>query len=278
MQSSVTTRKSSSLFWTLFRLAYRRIWAGTLGVTVEIILWCILAGYYAFTLYDLPHYRIDGWIHEGSRYAFLGLTPLVIWLAIHKAHVSVGREDVALRGVPLKPDQILNPRMAAVFLTLLQFTAPCLIACFIALGALCRGQSDLMPHPWLFGAIQHLYLNYPEIGNLALEPPINLAWETNVVLILYALQIISWAALPLTWGFWWASNLQHRGAQFILVFASYLVMPGALYLIINRNILKLPLEAPFFFWPVTITVALSGIVLSLVFYILALKAWARRTR
>ena len=66
--------------------------------------------------------------------------------------------------------------------------------------------------------------------------------------------------------------------SFILVFASYLVMPGALYLIINRNILKLPLEAPFFFWPVTITVALSGIVLSLVFYILALKAWARRTR
>lgn len=242
-------------------------------VVAETVFWSIAAAYVGFGVFDLTTFRIDGWLDQLCFYGFLGLTPLIIGTAIFRSQVSAGTADDVLRGVPLRPHQVLTPKAAAVGLAYLQLIGPCVIVYLIAEATFSRALPPMAGDNWLHWGVRKLFLYWEEAGHIAMHPPIAFRWEEAIIRALSVFQAVGWAALPLGWGLWMGVKLQRCGTPFLLAYVAYLVMPLVLFVVIHHNAFNVDLTDPFLFWPVVCTTGLSGMILSTAFFVLGCRAW-----
>jgi hypothetical protein len=227
------------------------------------VAWCIAAAIVALTLWPYTYtrvivipeqlYRPLFWIFVDSFKVYFALTPIVIGLAVYRSHVSAGMGDESLRDVPLKPHQLLLPRMAAVGLTWLQFAAP----------------------------LAFLFIAWPIQTNNMLDMP---EWLRESFLmeavrcIMIFVQVVGWGLLWLTWGFWWGSFYQRRGGLFLIAYVSFLLLPACLYAIEGFGIPEWLFGYTEGRWTTAIFTCACGILLSARYFALACRAWGRRAK
>jgi hypothetical protein len=242
--ASTSPPRQTSIFRMLFTFAYNRIWRGRFLVVAETILWSIIAAYFAFAIFQITTLTVDGIFKIAATLAFFIITPLIIGYAVLRAQVTVGTADSSLRNVPLTPAQIIFPRFLAVLLTWLQFVGPP-VAVFIG-----------------YQLISLLVYNRgsPWVPSLFRYPPVNYVIAVFI--------IAGWGTLPASWGLWWGTRLQHRGGPFLLAYFAWLILPAAI-IYIHYDIGKMA-------WAFPVTGAV-GLVLSVVFFFLACRDWARRS-
>ncbi len=264
-------------FKAIFSHAYRRIWSGRANPVLEILFWIIAAVYIGFTFYGLTWTEFEFWARV-SYGMMLIQTPIVIGGSVLKAHVSVGIGDAALRNVPLRPHEVIWPRMCAVLLTWFQLVGPWVFILVAAIGQQLSFTAIGPCRTWLGLVAFHLMLISAE-GELFLSGSLKVlpVWQHLAVYLLAILQWLGWVTLPLTWGFWWGSRFHQQGWPFLLAFVSYLIMPALLVLMVHLGFHRLFIGLSEPYWTIMLTVGLSGIVLSFYFFYKACWTWGRRS-
>lgn len=273
---------SNNPSWAVFGYAYRRIWSGWGASFWEILFWSVLGLYFGFKVFDLVPYKVDYWLYLAAAVLIPGIIPMVIGGAIYKCHVNVGTADASLKALPLKPSQVIGPRMLASALTWFQYMAPLVLIFLITQVEILASQPApdtsvrLIFHDHLLDTVtRNLYvLAYTgkvfSLGVLA-------GHGNRTLFILGITQLIGWGAAPLTWGFLWASYFQRRGGLFLLAYIAYFIIPGLIFMIMVQG--QQYLFGQFFteFWIQAYTIGLGGVLISIVLFFLALRTWGRRT-
>jgi hypothetical protein len=263
----------------IFSYAYNRIWTGRLLPASETILWSIVAVYAGFAYFELTSSNTDFFIEKASLYGLLIATPLIAGYAIMRGHVNVGMADESLRNVPLTPSQVLFPRFLAAMLTWLQIAGPFVIAyvVYTVIAALTYGFNNEFPSMNIILPLVKLFLSTDVLSEFRDGSPVPVPFEETILYVLVFFQIIGYGALPVSWGMWWGTRFQHRGGPFLLAFFSYVILPVGLYFFIRQDYLGLFLPRPLEYWAIVLLTGLSGIVLSIIFFALACRDWARRS-
>ncbi|MCX6647473.1 MAG: hypothetical protein NTY09_14100 [bacterium] len=213
----------------LFLHAWTRIWDGDPGRGVrfwETFFWSVLAVFAGFTIFgwvDPLIVRATAWI----TYAILILlTPLAIGTWVYRVHTSVGSADESLRALPLKPREILLPRMRAVLFTWVRIFLPILLLVIEAnLIPLFRG---------IFDPIWALSGFYYSIFNTTKWHVMNhVVSESRLVTFFLVLAtpcyIIGYVTAPLAWGFWLATRFRLSSAGYFFNFMSYYLCLGGIF-------------------------------------------------
>jgi len=269
-------RESESIFLPIFRHAFRRAW-GLGAMSLETLSWSIAVVFLGLRVFDLTSEKMDAWASLAAFVVFMVLTPVVIAVAIFRAHVSVGTADEALRNAPVKPIEMIGPRMAAVATVWLQLLAPWLLISVLAHFSLTRFTSYPAGMGFTGRAAAFLLLGAGWADGFRVQ----LAQYTGVlglvVLLLGFFQAAGWVLLPMAWGFMWASVFRHKGAPFLLAYSSYILMPLLLYAIVDMNLLGVRRYDYLTLWPMVFIVGLGGVALSALFFVLSCRLWGRRT-
>jgi hypothetical protein len=269
-------RESESIFRPIFRHAFRRAW-GLGAMSLETLSWSIAVVFLGLRVFDLTSEKMDAWASLAALAVFVAVTPVVIAVAILRAHVSVGTADEALRNAPVKPIEMIGPRTAAVAAVWLQLLAPWLLIDVLSHFSLSRFTSYPAGMGFTGRAAAFLVMN----AYWATDFRVQLAHYTGIpgllVLLLGFFQAAGWVLLPMAWGFMWASVFRHKGAPFLMAYSSYLLMPLLLYAIVGMNLLGIRKHDYLTLWPMVFIVGLGGVALSMFFFFLACRLWARRT-
>jgi hypothetical protein len=277
--ASTSPPRDTSIFRMLFAFAYNRIWRGRFLPIAETVLWSIVALRTALALYYFTPPMLDALMWEASKYGFLIITPLLTGWSILKAHVKIGTADASLRIVPITPWQVLSARFSAIMLTWIQLVAPFV---FITLAQYWIFQY-IYNGPWIETPLARMARDILLLllSDLSTEfrygSPLTISYEQTLVSILGILMLLGFGALPVTWGLWWGTRFQHKGGPFLLAFAAYIIFPVAYYLFIRKDYLSALLPRGLLYWAIVFLSGLGGIVLSIIFFTLALKEWARRS-
>jgi len=277
MGTAALDRKSQSIFALQFDIAWRRIWSGRgirFAVTVEILLWCVVAVEFGLFLFNLTDRIIDEILLNTSIPLYLVLTPIIILIGIFKTVISTGAGDSSLRTVPLTSFQVLIPRLVAILLTLARFIVPILVLFLLTTLVHINYTSYQVKYPWLSTVIYNLFW-HNKIGDTRLLGTLELNRLQRKSFILAAeLQAIGWATLPLTWGLFWGLKLKDHAWAFMVVYVLWLVFPLLQALVVYMELIKAPIQL---LWTVTLMSGLTNNILSLVFLLLALNEWRRRS-
>ncbi len=269
---------SDTSFKTIFLHSYRRIWVGK-----DIFQWEILIQSFAAINIGLtPFGHLGSWqdpIVIMSYILAAVLTPLIIGMSILRAHVIFGIGDEALRIVPLKPHQILVPRMTAVLLTWIQLVLPFFLI-FIAAAILNRTgivQSEfdslvrlLLAQLFMFSDFAPGYLRLFESG--LLSPRIISIYACGI------LQFLSCITLPITWGFWMGSRRGRPHGLFLVQYFGYLIGPLVIAVMLHTGLMRIFVGWTDRFWGVVFCTSILGILLSGYFFYKACDAWGRGAR
>lgn len=241
---------SSTSFWTLFSIAYRRIWSSRTLRGLDVIFWSIMAVYIAAVLHHFDSYMIARYLFTYSRLALELMMPLMIGAWVYKVHSSVGLADDSLRTVPEHPIRILWSLLLAVMVSWAQFCVPFFVV-------------------------------------ILLESSRIFYWKSG---ILSVVQLIGWALLCTTWGLLVGSRGAGKGSSFLIPYyipgalilivaiilqifnLSLRLVTHPMYLAIHETFL--PHEESL---PIWLQVAgLAGIPLSLILLLFASRRWSRR--
>ena len=190
----------STTFSSLFRTAYRRIWASRALRTWEAIFWSVIPIYIAALLYGYNYSSVDYYLAHASWLIIIILPPLLTAVWVYIAHVEQGHADETLRTIPQVTSLIMTPRIAAVALSILHLLAPVLIV-FI-----------FMLEPVLLPIVHH-------------------GWH-GPNYILSVLQLIGWMAMPIMWAMLVGSRRFNRGSSYMLAYfvPVFIYIPSAFIL------------------------------------------------
>lgn len=267
-----------SILKIIYQYACRRIWSAKGMVGFEIFSWTIAAMYVGLSTFGLLKNQ-DEFLMYACYRTIICLAPIVIGIAIWRAHTSVGTGDEGLRTVPLQSYQFLVPRMTAVLVSWFLMTLPWLV--FIA-GPGYRFLSGL--RMGFFYNLTELLANQlailPDRSMVPLTevlPPHPPPWHSPEVYTLGVLQCIGWVVLPLTWGFLWGTVFNKRPGHFFVVYILYLIIPGIHVLIIYHELYRKLFDTFEPFLGIARISGLGGIVFSILFFALTLVIRGRRS-
>lgn len=275
---------SESPSLAIFSYAYRRIWSGRGASFWEILFWSVFALYLGFWFFKLVPYKVEYWLFLSSVVLIPAITPLVVGIGVYKSHVNVGMADESLKSVPLKPIQVLGPRMLAVFLTWVQFIMPLILIAIITQFGLLETHVILVPSnhnifsdDLLDKVTSSLYV-HAYTGRIFLYIAKDIRFTSiKILYVLGFFQVLGWPLVPLTWGYLWASIFQRRGGLFILAYIAYLIVPGFLFLIMYLGDYALIGDWFADFWVQSYTLAFGGLVPSVILFVFTISVWGRRS-
>lgn len=270
----------------IFNYAYRRIWAGSAASFLEILIWSIFALYLGFWFFKLVPYRVEYWLFLSAEVLIPVLTPFIIGIAIFKTHVNVGMADESLKSVPLKPIQVLGPRMLAVFLTWVRYMLPLVLIVIVSEIAvinfdsvsISRGIDVVMFKDRLLDTLTTVLYMHANLGKIISYNYEDIMMPGNIEFYWLGIaQIFGWGLLPLTWGFLWASVFQRRGGIFILTYIAYLIFPAIIFIaFIQFQSIGYSYSDALFDVKLCI-LGLSGPIFSIIIFLLTLFIWQKRS-
>lgn len=268
--------ESESLDRAIFRFAYMRIWSGRILRILEKFSWFIAVGYIASLIFDFTPFGTFGFLDAICRYGLPVGTPIIIVVAILKAHVLIGTGDSSLKCVPLKGFQILGPRFLAILLTWLRLVIPWVVVMIALVLAYAPWYPGFVNNPILSAFSNYLFINWYIPYEIGLR--FGLAFPKNfLILLLLFAQAIGWGLLPISWGLMWASLFHNRGGHFLYAYLLYLLIPGFTYLILTGLMFRLDFHDPFTFWIFIFISEFGSIILAALFFYAACLIWNRRT-
>jgi len=278
MGTAALDRKSQSIFALQFDIAWRRIWSGWgsgFALTLEIILWCLAAVELAFFLFHDTNPKIDNILDIASGTLFLVITPIIVVVAVYKSIVKTGMGDDSLRTAPLNAYQVLVPRILAVLLTWLRFVAPILILFYCAVTMSLSQYGDLgIKYPMLVPALHLLFWQSPQGDYLILIDAIDTEWKALLLYCLAILQTLGWVMFPLTWGTYWGLAMKRKGGLFLLIYVSWILIPATQAFMVHKGMF---VATQNLVWKVGFFSGIIMPVLALIFWVLAVREWEKRT-
>ncbi|MCX6645324.1 MAG: hypothetical protein NTY09_03045 [bacterium] len=225
-----------------------------------------------------------------SYWTLILLSPLIIFALVLKAQSCVN--DQGIKTLPLKSKQILHPLIISVLVSWLRLFLPIIIGALFSQCILHLESNDYSDNPifyWQLSFIRNLRLipyHLPQLdpyyATYGIGTPF---WMRTIIIILGLGQCVSWAMLPVMWGFWAANRFGTTKSAFFVSYFSWLIMPVALWFFKDR-LFPEDFVRMFVGWTYDLSrirefysmiiVGISGIIATPVFYYLALKSWERR--
>lgn len=261
IEKTASDPKSVLPHGSIFRYAWRSIWDGKFSLIpgiLEIILWTYLAvdfGLNIFTYHGFDHYNGD---FNLSYWLVVILTPVLIGMFAYRVNIETRESNEILNTVPLKPFQIMLPRMTVVLLSWLRVLLP-LIILLIVTHELCYmhdihhpferwlrtayWQAMVFPYEgptcWRYGIFfePSFPLSRLDDPNILLMDKLSPGWIAMVLLFGFS-RIIGWVTLPLTWGFCIMSFIKKQPGFYLLLFILYLAILGILISLDNVTLWK----------------------------------------
>jgi len=238
------------MFAIFFGMAYDRIWKGRAIKVWEWIFWVpilIVLGFrvygYSLQTVDVPMFFLS-WLFIQTAPAFI----IPAWINI--AHVSTGKLDESLRSIPMRPSEILLPRVFAVLVTAIQMFLPVCLALL----------ANIKPFVDLYGAKDI----GPELTSFAV------------------FQVLGWMLFLVTWGITAGSiSKRHSGNFFLLYFS-----PGVVVILVLIPLIMGGVILDFYdelysyetvFGKLFEAIGIVGFVLSPILFGYACKKWGERT-
>jgi hypothetical protein len=224
----IPSRTPASPSNALFLHAWTRIWDGDHGRGVrfwETFFWSVLAIFAGFSIFgwvDPLIVRATAWI----TYAILILiTPLAIGTWVYRVHTSVGSADESLRALPLKPREILFPRMRAVLFTWVRIFLPIvLILIFTGLTPPFTIITD--PISVMLNYYYSIFYSsrWYVMGHIGYESLL----ATLILGVATPCYLIGYVTAPAAWGLWLATRFRFSTAGYFFGFMSYYLALGGL--------------------------------------------------
>lgn len=213
----------------LYAYARRRIWDGDAGRGVrfwETFLWSAFALFIGLTTFGF----IEHWISYGLAWVcgiiIIVLTPMTIGAWVYRAHASAGNADESLRALPLRPSEILMPRMKAVLVTWFRIYTP-LVLLLVVAGMIPSIAELRNPIGFLTMFTYTVLIKIPEyyLNTRSIPDSILTRW---FFFVLAAIFFGGGVTAPIAWGFWWATRFRYSAAGFIFSYFFYYVLVGIL--------------------------------------------------
>ena len=218
----------------LYAYARRRIWDGDAGRGVrfwETFLWSAFALYFGLNTFGFIENYIRYGLAWGSEIFIFLLTPMTIGAWVYRAHASAGSADESLRALPLRPSEILMPRMKAVLVTWLRIYTP-LVLMLIVAGMIPSIGEYKNPIGILASFAYSILTDLPNFWLY----PVSISDSIFVNIFIIALAAIflgGGVTAPIAWGFWWATRFKYSATGFIFSYFFYYILIGFLMSVIS---------------------------------------------
>ena len=292
---------------SIYRNAIYRLTSWRHSRIVEIVLWSIFAAIAGLLTSDMLSYSVAmPWIVKPCYWILVAGTPFVVFWAVSRIQMTT--TDEVLKTIPLKPHQIVLPRISALLAVYLRYMLPVVLTLALTYEVIYAHN-----YPGFFERL--LRTDAGSLTRFPLYSPLRLegetmweldkagnyihgmlftlsAWWRGIVIGLGFLQWIGWLLLPITWGLYWRTRMTHSG--FALAYFAYII-PVAAMVYANRfrflrftprggrpfvestfNLAGLEIHTGWTFdWVWMYVYGLSGILLALLMYFLTLRIWAR---
>lgn len=231
-----------------FSFAWKSIWSGKFSRILrllEIIFWTFLAvviGGWVFTYHGFNHFNQ---MFNLSYWTLVILTPILIGPFVYRVNTETRESAMILNTTPLRPHQILLPRMAAVLLSWFRVLLP-LIILFVVTHELCYmndipdtferwlrtawWQAMVFPYEgascWRYPEIFfESYFPLSRLDNplILLKDKLPIGWSLMVLFWGYS-RMLGWILLPVSWGFCILSVVKKKPALYLYFYLLYLLV------------------------------------------------------
>jgi hypothetical protein len=251
----------------VFSLAWKRLWSSR-GLRIwELIFQSFLAAYLGFLTFRYVPPVISDIIFIVVYVHVALLTVILVGPWVYAVQISSAQSNEIIRTVPIPARIILGARFYAVALTWLRLFSPLIVLAVLAFSF--KGSNQAMrTMDWTgFFSFQLSYFTTDP------SEPFPFQWNPRLVLpLLGILQIMSWVALPMTWGLLQATKFPNGGPAYALSYIAYLIIPAILAYLVFIS------EANFTPWVVPLISSLAGLILVFVFGRIACSAFGNRSK
>jgi hypothetical protein len=229
----VSTDSANEIWKFLWTIAWGKIWSSRLLNIIELVLWCLLAGYMALMVLHLDLLFNTFWPTAILYWLIVFSSPYLIGSWIYKVHFRTGPGNEVLSGLPVYPSHVVGSRFMAILLSWLRIYIPAVIL-VIMLGETLTGiQCPDTSVRWSFYAVCQLgwmWSRYP--GGILGIPDSDLN-NGFALAILTITQVVGWIILPIVWGLKWGNASRNNSSAFLLYYVSHILIWIFLGLVVN---------------------------------------------